>query len=495
MASPKVSPLGSPRNPGLTRRKEGTVSAQTLAKAEVAKAFIQQKYSKLKQDESERKEVWDLLQGKMQAMRLNQTEQDMLKREIQHKEAESLREGRKKVTIFDFEPMAIIGRGAFGEVRIVRAKATGEILALKKLNKAEMLIKNQVRHIRAERDVLAQASNPWIVQLRSSFQDEKYLYLAMEYLPGGDFMTLLIKKDILAEEEARFYVAELVLAVDSVHRLNYIHRDLKPDNILLDQRGHLKLSDFGLCKHSDQTMSPPDPIRTFNPDLRNFLSPRSDSTRRQLAYSTVGTPDYIAPEVFGKGGYTETVDWWSVGVIMFEMLVGYPPFFSDDPSQTCQKILHWRKTFSLPREPRLSPSASDLIRRLVTDPLDRLGRNGVAEIQSHAFFKGVEWGRIRETRAPWVPEVRYMQVATPTDTRHFDKFEDTEPFYPHNPGPRPARRTRKDVNFIGYSYKRQDENQRSTLVAALQELDRVRLGSDKGNAVLPLQTRLDTEME
>jgi len=495
MASPKVSPLASPRASGLTRRKEGTVSAQTLAKAEVAKAFIQQKYSKMKRDESERKEVWDLLQGKMEAMRLNPSEQEVLKREIQHKEAESLREGRKKVTIYDFEPLAIIGRGAFGEVRIVRAKATGEILALKKLSKADMLLKNQVRHIRAERDVLAQASNPWIVQLRSSFQDEKYLYLAMEYLPGGDFMTLLIKKDILAEEEARFYAAELVQAVESVHKMHYIHRDLKPDNVLLDQRGHLKLSDFGLCKHSDQPAVQPDPIHTFNPDLRNFLSPRSDSTRRQLAYSTVGTPDYIAPEVFGKGGYTETVDWWSVGVILFEMLVGYPPFFSDDPSQTCQKILHWRKTFSLPREPRLSASATDLIRRLIADPADRLGRNGVAEIQNHAFFRGVDWGRLRETRAPWVPEVRFMQVSNPTDTRHFDKFDDSEPFYPHNPLPRPARRVRKDVNFVGYSFKRQDENQRSTLVAALQELDRVRMGSEKGSLLQPLLPRLDTEME
>lgn len=471
----------------MSRRKEGVISAQTLAKAEVAKTFIQQKYSQLKREETERKETWDLLQQQMQALRLNSAEMQMLKQEIQHKEAESLRASRRKVSIYDFEPLAIIGRGAFGEVRIVRYKTTGEILALKKLNKSEMLLKNQVRHIRAERDVLAQASNPWIVQLRCSFQDDKYLYLAMEYLPGGDFMTLLIKKDILGEEEARFYTAELVLAVESVHKLNYIHRDLKPDNILLDKLGHVKLSDFGLCKHSDQVSS--DPMHTFNPDLRHFLSPRGDSNRRQLAYSTVGTPDYIAPEVFTKGGYTEVVDWWSVGVILFEMLVGYPPFFADDPSQTCQKIIHWRRTFSIPKESRLSPAAVDLIRKLISDPAERLGRNGVEEIQNHAFFRGIDWNRIRSTQAPWIPEVRPIQVSSATDHRHFDKFEDSDPFYP--PASRPQRRSRKDVNFVGYSYKRQDENQRSTLVAALQNLDRARLCGDKAWQE-PLQP-LDTE--
>lgn len=152
------------------------------------------------------------------------------------------------MTIRDFESIAIIGKGAFGEVRVCRHKQTGEIVAIKKMKKEEMHKKNQVLHVRAERDVLSEARNPWIVELKYSFQDDTYLYLAMEYLPGGDLMSLLMKKDILTEHEARFYISQLVISIESVHKLKCIHRDLKPDNVLIDKDGHIKLSDFGLSK-------------------------------------------------------------------------------------------------------------------------------------------------------------------------------------------------------------------------------------------------------
>ena len=152
------------------------------------------------------------------------------------------------MNIRDFEPLAIIGRGAFGEVRVCKFKETEEIFAIKKMKKSEMRSKNQILHIRAEKEVLAEANDQWIVGLNYSFQDEDYLYLVMDYLPGGDLMNYFMVKDVLNEEEARFYAAELVLAIESVHKLNYIHRDLKPDNVLIDKEGHLKLSDFGLSK-------------------------------------------------------------------------------------------------------------------------------------------------------------------------------------------------------------------------------------------------------
>jgi len=202
---------------------------------------------------------------------------------------------------------------------------------------------------------MAEARNEWIVELTCSFRDERFLYLVMEFLPGGDLMTLLMRKDILSEEESRFYISETIMAVKSVHDLNYIHRDLKPDNLLIGADGHVKLSDFGLCKHveirqngsqknTDGTRKDLDEAaKQAEKGLSNAASQmskaiynkRSEYKRRQLAFSTVGTPDYIAPEVFGQSGYNETVDWWSVGAILFEMLVGYPPFFSDDPSVTC----------------------------------------------------------------------------------------------------------------------------------------------------------------
>jgi serine/threonine kinase 38 len=458
-----VSPraLASPRH-----SERDTISSSSKEKAETAKAYIEQKYMKLKREEAERKDVWSQLTQKMNALNMSPTEQEALKQEIMHKEATALRTKRKKMTIWDFEPVAIIGRGAFGEVRIVRHKQTGEILAMKKMNKTEMIRKNQVKHIRAERDVLVKAENPWIVDLRASFQDDKYLYLIMEYLAGGDLMTLLIRKDILTEDEARFYTAETLLAVESVHKLNYIHRDLKPDNVLMDGRGHIKLSDFGLCKHADVYVSNPyEDVHLSDNDIRyqQYLEQRSGYKRnRQLAFSTVGTPDYIAPEVFGRTGYSELVDWWSLGVILYEMLVGYPPFFSDDPSITCQKILHWRKTLTIPTEAGLSPAAVDLIRRLVCDSSDRLGKNGVEEIKAHPFFLGINWERIRDMTAPNIPSLNGE-----TDTTNFDKFDEVDPFYPMD-GSR-KKKGRKDIHFIGYTYKREEERQ--TLADALQELE------------------------
>jgi serine/threonine kinase 38 len=188
----------------------------------------------------------------MESSKLSPAEQKMIRGEFLGKEAEIMRQKRRKYKAKDFEPIKIIGRGAFGEVRLCRFKESGEILAVKKMKKSEMEFKNQTEHVQQERDALVSANggamNPWIIQLKFSFQDPRHLYLAMEYLPGGDLMTLLMKKDILSEEESKFYMAEMILAVHSVHSIKYIHRDLKPDNVLIDQKGHIKLSDFGLCK-------------------------------------------------------------------------------------------------------------------------------------------------------------------------------------------------------------------------------------------------------
>lgn len=168
---------------------------------------------------------------------------------MQHaqKETEFLRLKRSRLGVEDFEPLKVIGRGAFGEVRLVQKKDTGHVYAMKILRKADMLEKEQVAHVRAERDILVEADHQWVVKMYYSFQDPINLYLIMEFLPGGDMMTLLMKKDTLSEEFTQFYIAETALAIDSIHKLGFIHRDIKPDNLLLDAKGHLKLSDFGLC--------------------------------------------------------------------------------------------------------------------------------------------------------------------------------------------------------------------------------------------------------
>lgn len=353
---------------------------------------------------------------------------------------------------------------------------------MKKMKKSEMLYKNQVGHVKAEREILIKAKNPWVVDLKCSFQDEKHLYLVMEFLPGGDLMTLLMRKDILSEEESRFYIGELILAIETIHNLNYIHRDLKPDNILLDKDGHIKLTDFGLCKHAEIRPSSKIGEKKTEHFSSNFAQLKSVLDKklgykrsRHLAFSTVGTPDYIAPEVFGQQGYDECVDWWSVGVILFEMLVGYPPFFSDEPSVTCQKILQWRKTFVIPPEANLSPAATDILKKLVSDSENRLGRNGADEIKKHPFFEGLDWENLRKTKSPYIPN-----VTSEISTENFDKFEEEEPFFQANDGKRKGAlaggavvNRRLDMNFIGYTYKADVENEKCMLVNVLKELDSI----------------------
>ncbi|CAD8094960.1 unnamed protein product [Paramecium sonneborni] len=447
-------------DPSKTQRLK--VSQSTKERVEAAKQYIEKKYQKLLYEQKEKREKWEQLIQKLTNLNYTPIEQQVIKQDLLHKEAEILRLQRQKQNIKDFESIEIIGRGAFGEVRLCRNKLTNDIVAVKKMKKSEMLYKNQVCHVRAERDLLAASDNAWIVQLKCSFQDEKYLYLVMEYLPGGDLMTLLMKKDIFTEKESQFYMAESIMAVDSVHKLKYIHRDLKPDNILLQADGHIKLSDFGLCKYVESSGTRLDErISVHKPEDKGGNT-TSFKRNRIKAYSTVGTPDYIAPEVFGKTGYNETADWWSLGAILFEMLVGYPPFFSDDPSSTCQKIINWKKTLVIPQEAKLSPAATDLILRLMTDASNRLGINGVNEIKAHPFFAGIDWKNLRSKVSPYIPEIK-----SELDTRNFDKFEEQEPWVPQDSG----KSARKDVNFIGYTFNREVEVQRSYLLQALLDLD------------------------
>ena len=424
--------------------------------------------------------------SKMQDLNLPEEEANKIKEEILHKEGENLRKKRQKISIFDFEPLKIIGQGAFGEVRVCRYIPTNDIIAIKKMKKDEMHKKNQVLHVRAERDVLSEAKNPWIVDLKFSFQDNKYLYLGMEFLPGGDLMSLLMIRDILPELDAKFYAAELVLAIESVHKLNCIHRDLKPDNVLIGKDGHIKLSDFGLSKKIEYPLYEDNTnINNNNINLNNNNNDNIDTQklsysnqfslfktinkkRRAYAFSTVGTPDYIAPEVFNQKGYGPEVDWWSLGVIMFEMMIGYPPFFSNSSSETCRKILNWKTTLNIPEEANISNEAVDILKKLITSEDKRLGYHGAEEVKNHPFFKGVDWEHLKEYfEPPFIPELQ-----NDYDTRYFDEFEEKEPFYPINDNN--GKFQKKDMCFVDFTYNRENDNLRNNMVSALEVFDSIK---------------------
>lgn len=277
----------------------------------------------------------------------------------------------------------------------------------------------------------------------------------MEYLPGGDLMNLLIKKDILTENEARFYIAELILAIEEIHKLDCIHRDIKPDNVLIDKTGHIKLSDFGLAKVSD---------KIFGKTETKPTSPRDSAQKHQKNYSCVGTAYYVAPEVLNKKGYDAEIDWWSVGAIFFEMLVGYAPFCSKDTNEVCYKILNWQKYLKIPSKVKLSKEAEDLIRKLINNSNERLGKKGAQEIKSHPFFKGLNWEGMKSMKPPFIPKLK-----NDYDTSYFETFESKEPFYPT----KQKHKKRKDIEYIGYTFKEEDnsDHQMNDYIATMEFLE------------------------
>ncbi|XP_063161857.1 serine/threonine-protein kinase LATS2 isoform X1 [Candoia aspera] len=385
------------------------------------------------------------LEQEMAKAGLCEAEQEQMRKILYQKESNYNRLKRAKMDKSMFVKIKTLGIGAFGEVCLACKVDTHALYAMKTLRKKDVLNRNQVAHVKAERDILAEADNEWVVKLYYSFQDKENLYFVMDYIPGGDMMSLLIRMEVFPEKLARFYIAELTLAIESVHKMGFIHRDIKPDNILIDLDGHIKLTDFGLCTgfrwtHNSKYYQKGNHIRqdSMEPSdlwddvsncrcgdrLKTLEQRAKKQHQRCLAHSLVGTPNYIAPEVLLRKGYTQLCDWWSVGVILFEMLVGQPPFLASSPTETQLKVINWENTLHIPSQIKLSPEASDLITKLCCSAEERLGRNGADDIKAHTFFDSIDFSTdIRRQPAPYVPKISH-----PMDTSNFDPVEEDGPW-------------------------------------------------------------------
>ncbi|CAG8984271.1 hypothetical protein HYALB_00010696 [Hymenoscyphus albidus] len=328
--------------------------------------------------------------------------------EIQEdKRNKALGHSSKRLSVKDFELVRTLGTGTFARVWLVRlANASEEdrdkVFALKVLRKVEVIKLKQVDHVNHERSVLADvAGHPFITTLITSFSDHDSLYMLLDYCPGGEVFSYLRKAKRFDENTARFYAAEIVLIIEFLHEKEGVaYRDLKPENLLLDADGHIKLK-----------------RRMNDMGLGAELIGKIGET-----YTLCGTPEYLAPEVIQSKGHTTAVDWWALGILIYEFITGYPPFWNSNPIEIYKQIVS--RSVHFPQEPYISSEAKDIILQFCTvDRSKRLGNisGGAARVKSHAFFKGVQWDEVyyRKYRGPIIPPVRY-----PGDTQCFDQYPD-----------------------------------------------------------------------
>ncbi|XP_078723644.1 microtubule-associated serine/threonine-protein kinase 2-like [Lampetra fluviatilis] len=331
--------------------------------------------------------------------------------------AESL--PKKKPCEEDFETIKLISNGAYGAVYLVRHKETRQRFAMKKINKQNLILRNQIQQAFVERDILTFAENPFVVGMFCSFETKRHLCMVMEYVEGGDCATLLKNLGALPVDMAQLYFAETVLALEYLHNYGIVHRDLKPDNLLITSMGHVKLTDFGLSKIGLMSLTTNLYEEHIEKDTREFLD-------KQVC----GTPEYIAPEVILRQGYGKPVDWWAMGVILYEFLVGCVPFFGDTPEELFGQVISdeivWPEG-----EDALPSDVQDLITGLLErNPLERLGTGGAFEVKQHQFFHSLDWDGLLRQKAEFVPQLESEEDTSYFDTRsdryhHLDSEDDT----------------------------------------------------------------------
>ncbi|UZJ54682.1 hypothetical protein CBS101457_004002 [Exobasidium rhododendri] len=399
------------------------------------------------------------------------------------RERAHLRKRRTKLRLESFHIITQVGQGGYGEVFLARKRETGEVCALKRLRKRVLVRMDEVRHVLTERDILTATRTPWLVRLLYAFQDRDHVFLAMEYVPGGDFRTLLNNSGVLREEHARFYAAEMFVAVNELHALGYIHRDLKPENFLVDSTGHIKLTDFGLAAGAlnpgriESLKGRLDAVKDSSliyrtPHERSSLYKKMRAQNVAYADSIVGSPDYMAPEVLRGRNYSISVDYWSLGCILFEFLCGFPPFSGGNPDETWTNLKNWEKVLQRPiyDKPQdlqfnLSNVAWDAVTRLIDQPSRRI--SSLQQIQSHPFFAPLDLTELRSLKAPFIP-----QLESDLDTGYFDDFENPDDMKKYKEVQEKAQRVEEKLEsgnkgqsssgnrglWVGFTFGKNDKN-------------------------------------
>ncbi len=316
---------------------------------------------------------------------------------MEDKDKDKSKKKKLKVKIKDFEKLNTVGLGSYGRVCLCKKKKSGKVYVMKILKKNDIIKQKQVDHVYSEYTILSKLKHPFIVQLIGvNFEDPKYIYFILEYIQGGELFTLLRSNVTFPVPQTKFYIAHIITVFEYLHSKNIVYRDLKPENILINKNGYLKLTDFGFAKQLD--------------------------SEKAKTYTLCGTPEYLAPEIILNKGHGKAVDWWTLGILLFEMLVGIDPFSDDEPMKTYQKILKGKINF--PKE--IDKDAKSLIKHLlVQDTTKRYGclKNGVKDILNHRFFDGFDWKNFvyLSMEAPYIPQIKNDE-----DTSNFEKYPESD---------------------------------------------------------------------